>query len=236
MVHFERELVARAEEDPVDMDKRYKSVLDSTRVRQRKLYRFSQFPNQLFENAAEYNLTDDIVDDFFEALLISDHFLITSNDSIGQKGVYLIAHRALWDQPADIRSILGTSFREESAPKDQSHVPYILAIRPERPLAWAGKRMEVDLLEQPTDVRLGKLRLVADGTQQRLSNAPLELAQLTNIHLDMTIEQRANLGRVNTELNRIKKISFKLSMAIMDSVTTIRQQLKQMCCPAIEFR
>lgn len=77
------------------MDKRYKSSLDSTRVRQRKLYRFSRFLRQLFENATEYNLGGDIADDFFEALLISDHFLITSNDSVGQKGVYLIAHHAL---------------------------------------------------------------------------------------------------------------------------------------------
>ncbi|KAL2006122.1 hypothetical protein VTN00DRAFT_9776 [Thermoascus crustaceus] len=227
MIHFERELVTRQNEDPADMDKRYKSVLDSTRVRQRKLYRFSRFLRQLFENATEYNLTEDIADDFFEELLCSDHFLIKSNDSVGQKGVYLIAHHALWNQPQDIKSILGTSFRDEDTPKDPSHSPYILVIRPERPLAWGGRKMEVDLLEQPTDVRLGKLRLVADGTQQRLSNARLELAQLTGMQLDMTIEQRANLGRVNAELNRIKKISFKLSMTIMDSVAVIRHQLKQ---------
>ncbi|KAJ9389602.1 hypothetical protein DTO063F5_2095 [Paecilomyces variotii] len=227
MIHFERELVFRPDEDPLDMDKRYKSVLDSTRVRQRKLYRFSRFLCQLFENATEYNLTEDIADAFFEALLISDHFLVESNDSIGQRGVYLIAHHSLWNQPLDIQSILGTSFRDEDSPRDPSHNPYILVIRPERPLVWAGKKMEVALLEQPTDVRLGKLRLVADGTQQRLSNARLELAQLTNMQLDMSIEQRANLGRVNTELNRIKKISFKLSMTIMDSVAVIRRQLKQ---------
>lgn len=209
------------------MDKRYKSVLDSTRVRQRKLYRFSRFLRQLFENATEYNLTEDIADEFFEALLYSDHFLVKSNDSVGQKGVYLIAHHALWNQPADIKSILGTSFREEDTPKDPSHTPYILVIRPERPLAWGGRKMEVDLLEQPTDVRMRKLRLVADGTQQRLSNARHELAQLTGMQLDVTIEQRANLGRVNAELNRIKKILFKLSMTIMDSVAVIRNQLKE---------
>jgi mitogen-activated protein kinase kinase kinase len=227
MIHFERELGSRQDEDPTDMDKRYKSVLDSTRVRQRKLYRFSRFLRQLFENATEYNLGAEIADDFSEALLISDHFLITSNDSIGRNGVYLIAHPSLWNQPADIQSILGTSFREEDAPKDPSNFPYILVIRPERPLAWGGKIMDVEGVEHPTDVRLGKLRLVADGTQQRLVNARLELAQLTNLHLDIAIEQRANLGRVNTELNKIKKISFKLSMTIMDSVAIIRQQLKQ---------
>lgn len=226
MIHFERELTARPNEDPIDMDKRYKSVLDSTRIRQRKLYRFSRFLRQLFENATEYNISADIAYDFFEALLISDHFLVKSNASIGQKGVYLFAHRELWNRPTDIQAILATSFREEDVPKDSAHAPYILVIRPEKPLSWAGKEMQVDFLEQPTDVRLGKCRLVVEGTQQRLANARHELVQLTGMQLDMAIEQRANLGRVNVELNKIKKISFKLSMTIMDSVAIIKDQLK----------
>ncbi|KAF7589618.1 Suppressor of Sensor Kinase (SLN1) [Aspergillus hancockii] len=227
MIHFERELVIRQDEDSAEMDKRYKSVLDSTRIRQRKLYRFSRFLRQLFENATEYNIPADISFEFFESLLISDHFLIKSNTSTGQKGVHLFAHHALWNRPGDIRAILGTSFREEDVPKDSPHVPYILAVRPEKPLSWAGKEMQVGLLEQPTDLRLGKLRLIVEGTQQRLSNARQELSQLTGIQLDMTIEQRANLGRVNVELNKIKKTSFKLSMTIMDSVAIIRNLLRE---------
>ncbi|KAJ5135203.1 Mitogen-activated protein (MAP) kinase kinase kinase SSK22 [Penicillium bovifimosum] len=226
MIHFERELVPRPKETVQDMDKRYKSILDSTRIRQRKLYRFSKFLCQLFENATEYNITTDIAYDFFEALLISDHFLVTCTTSVGQKGVYLIAHHALWDRPADIQAILSTSFKEDDATPD-AHIPYVLAIRPERPLAWAGKEMQLDSLEHPTDVRLGKLRIVVEGMQERLQNARMELARLTGIQLDMVIEQRANLGRVNVELNKIKKISFKLSMTIMDSVSIIKNQLRE---------
>jgi mitogen-activated protein kinase kinase kinase len=226
MIHFERELVPRPNESVADMDKRYKSILDSTRIRQRKLYRFARFLCQLFENATEYNLTTDIAYEFFEALLCSDHFLVTSPTSVGQKGVYLIAHHSLWNRPSDIRAILATSFREDDIAPD-AHIPYVLVIRPEKPLAWAGKEMRVDILEQPTDVRLGKLRLVVEGMQERLQKARVELAQLTGIQLDMAIEQRANLGRVNVELNRIKKISFKLSMAIMDSVAVIKNQLRE---------
>ncbi|KAJ6181123.1 hypothetical protein N7519_011584 [Penicillium mononematosum] len=226
MIHFERELVPRPTETVQDMDKRYKSILDSTRIRQRKLYRFSKFLCQLFENATEYNITTDIAYDFFEALLISDHFLVTSTTSVGQKGVYLVAHRALWNRPADIQGILSTSFKEDD-PNQDVHVPYVLAIRPERPLAWAGKEMQMEFLEHPTDVRLGKLRIVVGGMQERLQNARAELARLTGIQLDMVIEQRANLGRVNVELNKIKKISFKLSMTIMDSVAIIKDQLHE---------
>lgn len=227
MIQFERERIIREDEDLVDMDRRYKSVLDSTRIRQRKLYRFSRFLRQLFENATEYNVPSDITYEFFEALLLSDHFLVRSTTSIGQKGVYLFAHHALWNRPADIQAILTTSFRDDDASKDSTHASYILVVRPEKPLDWAGKEMEVESLEHPTDVRLGKLRLVAEGTLQLLSNARHELAQLTGIQLDMVIEQRANLGRVNAELNKIKKISFKLSMAIMDSVAVIKDQLKE---------
>lgn len=227
MIHFERELVPRHNETVADMDKRYKSILDSTRIRQRKLYRFSRFLCQLFENATEYNLTADIAYDFFEALLVSDHFLVTSPTTIGQKGVYLIAHHSLWNRPADIQAILATSFREDDTAGDASYSQYVLVIRPEKPLAWAGKEMQVGILEQPTDVRLGKLRLVVEGMQERLQNARRELTQLTGIQLDMAIQQRANLGRVNVELNKIKKISFKLSMAIMDSVGVIKNQLRE---------
>lgn len=227
MIHFERELVPRSKETVVDMDKRYKSILDSTRIRQRKLYRFSRFLCELFENATEYNMPTDVVYDFLEALLVSDHFLVTSPSSVSQKGVYLLAHHSLWNRPSDIQAILATSFREFDILNDSPHTPYVLVIRPEKPLAWSGKEMQVDFLEHPTDIRLGKLRLVVEGMQERLQNARMELAHLTGIQLDMAIEQRANLGRVNVELNKIKKISFKLSMAIMDSVAVIKNQLRE---------
>lgn len=226
MVHFERERTIRADEDLPDMDKRYKSVLDSTRIRQRKLYRFSRFLRQLFENATEYNIPADAAYSFFEALLLSEHFLVKPTTAGGSKGVYLFAHHALWNRPADIQAILTTSLGEEDSTQDSVHAPYILVVRPDKPLNWAGKAMEVEISEHPTDLRLGKLRLVAEGTAQRLSVARQELARLTGIQLDMVIEQRANLGRVNAELNKIKKISFKLSMTIMDSVAVIKGQLK----------
>lgn len=226
MVHFERELNVQLNEDPVEMDRRYKSVLDSTRIRQRKLYRFSRFLRQLFENATEYNVYSDVALGFFEALLASNHFLVKPDPSTAQKGVYMFAHHVLWDRPVDIQAILATSFRDEDSLKDSPYTPYILVVRPEKPLNWTGREMLVATAEHPTDIRLGKLRLVVEGTQQRLSNARLELANLTGIQLDMAVEQRANLPRVNVELNRIKKISFKLSMAIMDSVAIIRDQLR----------
>ncbi|WEW55829.1 Suppressor of Sensor Kinase (SLN1) [Emydomyces testavorans] len=223
MLHFERELLSKPEEDAVESEKRYKQILDSVRVRQRKIFRFSRFLRERFENATEFQLKDDMVDTFSEALLASGHFLVISVDSVGQKGVSLIASPSLYGRPKDIQSILGTSFRAEDGPEDPSN-PYILVIRPEKSFTWSGKRMEVDLLEHPTDVRLGKLRLVADGSQQRLQDARTQLTRLTGLEFDVTVEQRANLGRVNVELNKIRKTAWKLSNTIVDSVDIIRKQ------------
>ena len=155
---------------------------------------------------------------------MSGHFLIPTGD-VRQKGVYLIASPSLYDRPKEIQSILGTSFHAEDALEDPSN-PYILVIRPEDDLYWEGKKMSVDIIELPSDVRLGRLRLVADGSQQRLQNARADLIAATGIELDVVIEQRANLGRVNVELGRIKKTAFKLSNTIMESVDIIRKQNK----------
>lgn len=227
MLYFERELLNRPEDDIVEMGKRYKQTLDSVRVRQRKLFRFSRLLRQRFENATEFNLKEEMMGTFSTALLTSDHFLVSSTNSVGQKGVYLIASPSLYGRSKEIKSILGTSFRPEDIPEDL-YDSYILVLRPEKPFPWSGKKMEVDFIEHPTDVRLGKLRLVADGSLQRLQNARLALIRMTGLELDVTIEQRANLGRVNVELNKIKKTTYKLSTSIIDSVEILRREKKNM--------
>lgn len=219
--HFDRESVHKLDEDPVENEKRYRQILDSVRVRQRKLFRFSRFLRQTFENAKEFNLRD--MDSLLDALLASGHFLVTSSDAVGQKGVVLIASPSLYGRPSDIQSILGTSFRTGDDPEEPCN-SYILVFRPEKPMPWSGKKMEVTFLELPTDVRLGKLRLVADGPQQRLHDAFVALTQLTGLDFDVAVERRANLGRVNVELNKIKKTAYKLSNTIIDSVDIIRTQ------------
>ena len=222
--HFERELQRRPEENVLEMDKRYKQILDSVRVRQRKLFRFSRLLGQRFENATEYNITlqPQQLQELYDALIGSGHFLIYTA-FVEHDGVFLIASPTLYDRPREIQSILGTSFHADNTMEDPSN-PYILILRPDEQLYWDGKKMNVDVRALSMDIRPGRLRLVADGSQQRLQNARLNFSQLTGVRLDVVTELRANLPRVNLELGKIKKTTYKLSNTIMESVEIIRKQ------------
>ena len=224
--HFERELQRRPEENAADMDRRYKQILDSVRVRQRKLFRFSRLLGQRFENATEYNISLERrkLEDLYEALMVSGHFFIYTG-SVEHEGIILVASPSLHNRPREIKSILGTSYHTEEIMEDPSN-PYILIIRPDQPLYWDGKKMDVDMRAPSIDIKPGRLRLVADGSQQRLQNARLAFAQTIGMQLDVLTELRANLPRVSVELGKIKKTTYKLSNTIMESVEIIRKQTK----------
>lgn len=225
-IHFERELLRKPDENAVDIDKRYKQILDSVRVRQRKLFRFSRLLSQRFENATEFNIAvaKKQLHELCDNLMATGHFLI-NNAGIERQGIYLVASPSLYDRPKDIQSILGTSFHAEEAVEDPSN-PYILIIRPNEAIFWESKKLDVDLRVPSMDIKTGRLRLVADGSQQRLLNARMTFFESIDVHLDILIELRANLPRVNLELGKIKKTAYKLSNTIMESVEIIRNQTK----------
>lgn len=225
--HFEKELQRRPDENAADSDKRYKQILDSVRVRQRKLLRFSRLLGQRFENSTEYSVNFGKVQmqSLFSALIESGHVLVNVT-SVQDEGVFIIACPSLRDRTKEILSILGTSFHSDDALEDPSN-PYILMIRTDEEVYWDSKRINVDMRPPPTvDVSPGRLRLVADGSLQRLQNARLTFLQAIQIPLDVVLELRANLPGVNTELGRIKKTTYKLSNTIMESVDIIRKQTK----------
>jgi mitogen-activated protein kinase kinase kinase len=211
------------------MDKIYKTMLDSVRVRQRKLFRFSRMLTQRFENCAEYNINiplDQLIE-FYNALILSGHILVESIHI--PEGKYLIASPALVDRPQDIQSLLGTCYHAEDNPEDSSN-PYVLILRPETPLFWVGKIIQTTIKPPVLDLTISRLRIVADGSQQRLANAKITFHQITGVELSVLNEQRANLPRVNTELKKIKRIAFNLSNTIMSSVEIIRRQTAGLDC------
>ena len=227
---FERELQRKPQETAAEMTKRYKQSLDSVRVRQRMLQRFSRVLSDNFENSTDFSIAmrREGIEQLYGRLIESGHFLVYTA-SIEHDGIFLIASPSLYDRPQDIQSILGTCYHSEDAPADRTN-PYILVLRPENQIPWDGRQVDANIREPSTDVKIGHLRLIADGSGARLSNARATFLETIDMHLDMVVEQRSNLKKVNVKLTEIKKVVYKLSNLIMDSVEIVRKQVEGMDC------
>lgn len=227
---FEKDLLRKPKETATEMTKRYKQSLDSVRVRQRMLQRFSRVLSDRFENATDFSISmrRDNLQHLYSRLIETGHFLVYTA-SIEHDGIFLIASPSLYNRPQDIQSILGTCYHSEDIPEDPTN-PYILVLRPENQIPWDGRQVDANIREPTTDVKLGHLRLIADGSQVRLQNARTAFLDTIDMHLDMVVEQRSNLKKVNLKLTEIKKVVYKLSNTIMDSVETVRQQTQGLEC------
>ncbi|KAH9904144.1 hypothetical protein F4778DRAFT_780827 [Xylariomycetidae sp. FL2044] len=224
---FERELQRRPKESADKMSKRYTQTLDSVRVRQRMLQRFSRMLNDHYENASDMSIALGVegLRNLYERLSITGHFLVDEAD-----GVQIIASPQLAGRDEEVHSILRTCF-DEHVSEDPTY-PYILILRPEAPLHWFGNRSSgaQSLNFESTDLKTGQMRLIADGSQVRLATARKLFLETIDMHLDLIVEARSNLHKVNTRLFEIRKVGFKLSNTFMDSVEIIRKQTQGLDC------
>lgn len=220
-----------------EMDKRYKGILDSVRVRQRKLFRFSRQLTNTFENTTEYsiNMAPHLLQELYDNLTITGHVLVNVTTSDNDR-ISVLASPGLAEIPQEIISIAGTCYRADNAPNDASN-PYVLLLYPEEPLFWSGPTIDLDMKLPKTDLKPGKLRLVARGGninsnngKNQLEATKLAFLQATGFDLDVTVPQRANVPSVDHRLRNIKKSAFGLSKMIMDSVDLIRNQLAGLPC------
>lgn len=226
---FERELQRKPKETVAEMTKRYKQLLDSVRVRQRMLQRFSRMLSENYENAADYSIAfgPEKLQELYDRLVESGHFQIYA-PNFEQDGLVLIASPALEDRQDDIAGLLGAVLAGQIEDGADS---YILIMRPETPQTWYGRTVDLGLRNEMTiDLKLGQLRLIAGGSQIRLANTRQVFLDAVDMDLDLLVEQRSNLHKVNTRLTETRKVAYKLSNAFMDSVAIIRQQTKGLDC------
>ena len=227
---FEKDMQRKRGETAVEMTKRYKQSLDSVRVRQRMLQRFSRALSDRFENATDFSISlrKDDLQTLLSRLIETGHFMVYTA-ILEKDNRCLIASPSLYNRPQDIQSILGTCYHADDTPEDPTN-PYVLILHPENTIAWDGRTVSANIRESSTDVKTGHLRLIADGSQARLSNARLAFLESIDFHLDMVVEQRSNLKKVQLKLTEIKKIVYKLSNLIMDSVEIVRKQTVGLEC------
>jgi mitogen-activated protein kinase kinase kinase len=226
---FEKELQVKPNESIEDMSKRYKQCLDSVRVRQRMLQRFSRMLSDTYENASDFSIAfaPEKLQEFYDRLIGSGHFQVYT-DSFESDGIVLFASSSLRYRHDEILSILGITTPEQFV-EDISD-PYLLILRPENPPQWFGEIVPLAVKDRNIDIKKGHVRLIASGTQARLVNARKAFLDAVDMHVDLVVEQRSNLHKVNTRLMETRRVAYKLSNNFMDSVETIRKQTKGKNC------
>lgn len=225
---FEKELQVKPKESAVEMSKRYKACLDSVRVRQRMLQRFSRMLSDNYEHACDFSisLTPEWMQKFYDQLVASGHFQVDTG-VLEKQGTYVIASSELRDRLEDIQAIMAITSTERFPDEAGEH--YLLILRPEDPLNWFGEVISVPLRDQNIDLKRGQVRLCATGSQA-LPDARKTFLDAVDMHLDLLQESRANIHKVNTRLMEIRRVAYKLSNTFMDSVEIIRKQTEGRDC------
>ena len=228
-ITFEKELQLKSQESVGEMSKRYKQMLDSVRVRQRMLQRFSRMLSTNYEHCSDFSIAfpSGKLHEFYDRLVDSGHVQVYS-DMYEQDGILIVASPGMQDRPEDIQALLGITSQEQFA--EETGHPYVLILRPENGPQWYGDVVPITLREQNIDLKRGNVRLCAGGSGAHLSEARRAFTDAVDMHVDLVVEQRSNIHKVNSRLMEIRKVAYKLSNTFMDSVESIRKQTEGKSC------
>lgn len=251
------DLVANAtqEQQPMTTEQMvtwFTKILDSIKMRYRKLQRFARRLTQRFENSAEYVIDDDDTELLVEQLHESGHFLVYTN-VYEEQGTYVFADGSLWDRPGDVRQLLLRVFAvnlsnghsrqghglpdEPQSEDDENDGCYLLLISPRQSFAWTGAVMTLDVgVGKDVDFALedSRIRLIADGAMSRLNYCKILFlrsfvdpeTEIAALQPRCAVEQQAHLPKVNRELKRIARSAHRLSECIIESAAHVSRTLR----------
>ncbi|KAF8078257.1 hypothetical protein FPV67DRAFT_1403723 [Lyophyllum atratum] len=231
----------------------YGKILDSVRLRYRKLQRFARVLTQRFSNSAEYDLEGVPLDHFISTLIATDHFLVYTH-SLEEEGIYVVAPNSLYERPESIRRLLTEAFHVDEITNDDGsrlagnteflgheydEAQYLLVLSPRSHFIWNGRVMLLNIPSEDLDMKDDRVRLIADGPQRRLLLAkqvftdafrpvdedgePIETALGP---LTCLTDAQAHLPTVNKELRKIARATNRLAESIVDSVHHVRNSLR----------
>ena len=185
-------------------------------------------------------------------LVETDHSLIYTQ-SYEEDSIYIIASPSLRDRPETLRRIFTNAFRvneadehwfmenglELESSEDPEESDYILILSPTETFLWAGPVLVLPLPGFDMKMVNDRIRLVSDGSQNRLALAKRQFTELfifydeNNEVVESTlsppecvIEQQAHLPTVNQELRKISRSTTRLAESIVQSIHKVRQALR----------
>ncbi|CAO3646374.1 unnamed protein product [Cunninghamella blakesleeana] len=158
---------------------KYTKVLHTMRMRARKLLQFARFFMGQFENAAEYVLDPDNVDNVVSKLVASGHFLVYTN-SFEDERLYIVASKSLYGKEEKIKSLVRACFADDgnvpntpgtpgSITKNQSPEEYILILSPWQNVMWTGGVIEIKIPFIHLGLKPKRMRLVTDDAKHLIA-------------------------------------------------------------------
>ncbi|KAF8213526.1 hypothetical protein K438DRAFT_1902573 [Mycena galopus ATCC 62051] len=215
----------------------YGKILDSVRLRYRKLQRFARDLTHRFSNAAEYELDNVRMDLFIRTLVETGHFLVYTR-SYEEDSTYIVASHSLRDRPEAVTRILTEAFdvdelinedgsrvvgnKAQMTGEEEDEPQYLLLLSPLSPFLWNGHTEErQDIPKIALDPKDNHVRLIADGPQQRLALAKEMFMDI----FFLEDENARQYSSVNRELRKIGRATTRLADSIINSVHYVRSAL-----------
>ncbi|CAB4423426.1 unnamed protein product [Rhizophagus irregularis] len=231
MTYYDKELgLGPTKSDPL---KFYNKLLESVRLRLRRLIRFTKFLFGELENAAEYFIDDNNYQAFIKGLEHTSHVLVYP-DTYESDGVCFIVERTLHNRPQQIQklltSVLTSEKRQDNYDEELIGTEYVLILSPRVQFEWNGLNMVESMEQLNIELKTHRIRLVS-GAYPRLQACKQRFREAVDgCGIEVLLETRANVPCVNREMTKIKKTVFKLANKIIDSVALIKEKTKNEEC------
>ncbi|CAG8546708.1 956_t:CDS:2 [Diversispora eburnea] len=221
--------------DASNLSKIYNKILDSVRLRSRKLMRFTKFLFGELENSAEYFIDDANFSAFIQGLECTDHALVYP-PSYEDEGICFIISPSLYDREDQIKKLLEIVIspyeeNQDNYEEESQGLEYVILLSPRVSFEWSGPIINMSLDNINLDLKSHRIRLIVDGSYTKLQACKQRFRQMVeNCGIKVLLETRANVPCVNREIIKIKKTIFKFVNKIIDSVNTIRDRTKHIEC------
>ncbi|KAG9303282.1 hypothetical protein G9A89_013608 [Geosiphon pyriformis] len=235
MKYFESQLPLQPDLDANGIMKWYNKLLETVRIRARKLLRFTKFLFGKLENSAEYIVDDGNYPAFIEALEHSNHILVYP-DTFEEDGVCIIVESSLQNQPDIIRRTLQAVFPLYDTPQDNNEeelqdLKYIIILSPRVSFEWNGPYMNISMEGVGVELKGHRTRLVADAAYLRLKECKQKFrTAVEGCGIQSVSESRANVHSVNQQMQKIKKTVYHFVSSIIHSVNHIREVTQNIEC------
>lgn len=120
-----------------------------------------------------------------------------------------------------------------SLPSEPGDFAYIIALCPAKPIVWEGTVISIPLDNVPiSDVKVGQMLVVTKlphyslhFVRERFLEVVSE-SMMVGGGLSRPIGQRCSLDKVHQELTKINRAFFRMSLAVLDSVKSVRETCK----------